>query len=397
MNRYLVKIKVFREVLFALVITLGLTSCSEYNNDSAITAGKTVFVYMIADNSLDSYVQENVDSMTAGMKNAITDCNLLIYQDAENETPRLLKISKKVDGTVNRTLIKTYAEQNSVSPTIMASVLKDMRTCCPSEHYSLVLWSHGYGWLPGGGNTRSLTTRWFGQDGNNYMDIGDLKTALSSGPHLDSILFDACFMGGVETDYALRNTADYIIASPSEVMGSGFPYQKLIPLLFGMDQTSGIKAAEAYYDYYRNQPVTDSTYPSGTVGCVKCSELDSLAVLTKLLIANHVSRLDAFDARNVQYMESYSPHLFYDLGDFISSFASDTERTAFEAQLTKTVVYKAATPTILSVSSFGIRYVTVNAFSGLNCYIPQSGLVADNAAYHKMEWYMAAGWNETTW
>ena len=61
MNRYLVKI--FRELLFALVITLSVTSCSENSYDSAIATRKTILVYMIANNSLSSYADENIDSM----------------------------------------------------------------------------------------------------------------------------------------------------------------------------------------------------------------------------------------------------------------------------------------------------------------------------------------------
>lgn len=44
----------------------------------------------------------------------------------------------------------------------------------------MVFWSHGEGWIPS-----PAKTRWFGQDGNNYMDIADLHAALQVAPDLD--------------------------------------------------------------------------------------------------------------------------------------------------------------------------------------------------------------------
>lgn len=385
-------------LLFMAVLTTAFCCC-ESEDTSIPIAEKTVLIYMIADNSLSDYAQINIDSMKEGMKQANAGEKVLIYEDTGSENPKLMSLTKYMDGTVKQTLLKTYKQQNSVSPTVMTSIFSDMCSYSPSSHYSLVLWSHGDGWFPGSGNTKAPTTRWFGQDGTNYMDIPDLKTALSSGPHWDSLLFDACFMGGVETDYALRTTADYIIASPSEVMGQGFPYQDIMYLLFGTSETSYIRTATAYYNYYKNQPITLSSYPSATIGCVKCSELDGLAAATKALITAHATDLNTFSPLPVQYLEGYIPHLFYDFGAFVGAFTMQSERSAFECQLQKTVVYKAATPTILSVVSYGNTYVPVKSFSGLNTYIPSVGSVYSgyNSSYHRTEWYTAAGWNATKW
>jgi len=388
MNRYLVKI--FRELLFALVITLSVTSCSENSYDSAIATRKTILVYMIANNSLSSYADENIDSMLVGMKSCNVGDNLLIYEEKVGEAARLLKMAKQSDGTVKRSVLKNYREQNSVSSTVMASVLSDMTEYSPSQSYGLVLWSHGYGWFPPNSRTKTIATRWFGQDGTNNMAIEDLKTALiSGGLHWDSILFDACFMGGVEIDYALRNTADYIIASPSEVLGQGFPYQTILPFLFGKTEMDYTEVAKAYYRYYKDLPITVNTYPSATIGCIKCSELEHLADVTRGLIAAHDAEIACLDASNVQHLEGYNPHLFYDFGDFIHSFLSLDECTIFDTQLNKTVIYKAATPRILSATSYSNNYITVKSFSGLNTYILQKGLDADNIAYRNTEWYMA--------
>lgn len=389
--------KYFKKILLILLAMPALFACTNDDDPVATYSGKTVIVYMVADNNLSSYVEANIDSMAAGMKRSKTKSNLLIYVDKSNNIPQLIRIVKDVDGTVKKYVIKNYEEQNSVSPTVMASVISEAVCRFPSQSYGLVLWSHGYGWLPGGGNTKTIPTRWFGKDGSYNMDIPDLVTALNAGPHFDYILFDACFMGGVETDYALRNNAGYIIASPAEVMGDGFPYSELMPSLFGTTEADYIKAARLYYEHYNTLQATGSSYPSAAVGCIKTSELAGLANQTAALIATHAAELNTFDASKAQHLEGYYPHLFYDFGDFIRLFATDNERTAFNEQLEKCVVYKACTSKILSATNYGNQLITISSLSGLNTYIPRSGMTIQNTAYHSTEWYAAVGWNKTQW
>ena len=62
------------------------------------------------------------------------------------------------------------------------------------------------------------------------MDISELAAAIDgSGVRFDYLLFDACFMSSVEALYDLRRAADYIVASPCEVMAHGFPYTTSTP------------------------------------------------------------------------------------------------------------------------------------------------------------------------
>lgn len=383
-----------KQLFFGLLILLLVAACNEEKELLSMYQGKTVLVYMVADNNLNGTVDKNIDSMAIGLKNSTISGNLLIYLDGQDQLPQLIQLVREADGRVTQKIVKTYVEQNSVSPKVMASVLKEVAEEYPSQSYGLVLWSHGYGWLPGSGNTKAISTRWFGQDGGYYMDVPDLVTALNAGPHFDYIMFDACFMGGIETTYALRRCTDYIIASPTEVIADGFPYSDIVSSLFGSTEADYIQVAKLFYEHYNAFPEAGR---SASVGCIKCSELESLASQTAKLITAHATALNTFSASGVQCLESYSPHLFYDLGAFVKTF-TEQESTVFEEQLNKAVVYKACTPKILSVSVGGVKiYIPINEFSGLNTYIPQSGQATRNTTYHSFEWYMAAGWNNTQW
>jgi hypothetical protein len=380
-----------KPIIFSLFILLIFTACR--HDDEPIVYNQTVLVYMVANNSLSSEVTANVDSMEAGLSHNKIDGNLLIYLDKGTQ-PELLQLVRDNHGTVTEKIIKTYTDQNSVSPTIMTSILNDVKNRYPSLNYGLVLWSHGDGWIPPT-NTKALSTRWFGQDGNNFMDIPDLVIALNGGPHFKFILFDACFMSGVETAYALRNNTDYLIASPSEVLADGFPYGQIISSMFGSNESDCIKTASTFYNYYNQQ---SGYMQSGSVGCIKCSELENLAAVTKQIITAHATDVNNINATNIQHLEGYSPHLFYDFGHFIDSFATSAEQSTFDAQLSKTVVYKASTPNILSVPSAGWGVIIpVSHFCGMNTFIPQSTTQLYNTEYHNTAWYTAAGWDKTNW
>ncbi len=382
------------KILIYLFLIFTLASCRNEDEAPSVSSGKTVLVYMVADNSLSTYVDNNIAEMREGMKGSPLNSKLIIYVDKLNSAPQLIKIEND-NGTINEKVVKNYQEQNSVSPNVMASVISDVVKKYPAQSYGLVLWSHGYGWIPGGSNTKAISTRWFGQDDTKFMDIPDLVTALNTGPHFDYILFDACFMGGVESSYALRKNASYLIASPAEVLGDGFPYKDIVPYFFGSTEADYIKISALYYNHYKDLTITSNEYPSAAIGCIKCSELDSLAAQTAKIITAHHAPVATINASGIQHFEGYSPHLFYDLGDFINAFATNKERLSFEQQLNKAVIYKACTPIILSVTFYGDMYITINTFSGLNTFIPQTETSILNKAYKSCEWYNAAGWNCT--
>ena len=81
------------------------------------------------------------------------------------------------------------------------------------------------------------------------MNISDLREALSVAPHLDFILFDACFMQSVEVLYELKEYANYIIGSPTEIPAPGAPYQKVVPAMLS-NTTTAVGIGKAYFEFY---------------------------------------------------------------------------------------------------------------------------------------------------
>ena len=199
------------------------------------------------------------------------------------------------------------------------------------------------------------------------MNITDMAAALPVGRKLDFLLFDACFMGSVEALYDLRNNAKQIIASPTEVMGNGFPYHQILPLLFAAN-IDAAKVAQVYVDSYRG-----TTYPSASVGVINTSELEALATTVKDLMAAHPD-YSSLDLSAIQAFELRKNHLYYDLDDYLAQLSGeDLYYQAFQEQLSKTVTYVDYTPTIYSAYGEPAGdFFALTHCCGLSSFIPQA-------------------------
>jgi len=383
-----------KKLFLLLSIIIIFSACN--NNDEPEKVSRTVLVYMVADNSLTDIVEANVDSMMAGFKATSNADNLIIYLDDSNKTPVLFKLKKNNDGSVTKEVIKNYSEQNSLDVSVMKGILSEVYSSYPADSYGLVLWSHGYSWVPSP-STKTVSTRWFGQDNStktqgdadDYMDIPDLANALTVAPHLDFIMFDACLMSSVEVAYQLKDCADYLIATPTEVIDLGFPYKQIIEPMFG-SQKNYTEIASRFYNYYN---AMSGQYKSATIAVTKCSEMDNLAAATKKIIVAHPLEFYTIVPSSIQLYDRVgsSDHFAYDFGNLIEDIATTEEWVSFQKQLNATVVYKATTDYFINLK------IDPNHFSGLGAYIPQQSQTAYNAFFKTLSWYYAAGWDQTAW
>ena len=104
--------------------------------------------------------------------------------------------------------------QSMAAPETLSGFVRWGAENYPAKKYALVLWDHG-----GGSKTGIFIDELFGGD---YMRLDELGEALrSSGVHLEAVLFDACLMAGIETAYAISDSAEWMIASEEVVAGMG--------------------------------------------------------------------------------------------------------------------------------------------------------------------------------
>lgn len=375
-----------RQVFFIVLVFLIFTGCEKEKNTEIIIPEKTLLVYMAGENTLSKYTWTNLASIIEGATGSdIEKYNLLVYIDAQNSLPGLFKIEKDRKGVVDSVRVKTYPEQNSADKDVMNELITDIFTAWPAAEKGLFLWSHGTAWLPS--NLSSF--RAFGQDGNNWMEINDLRDALPGG--LDYIVFDACYMASVEVVYALREKSSYIVGSSTEIIGDGFPYSRTIPLLLssGLLETRLRRVCENFYTYYASHPKGGS-YETANISLVKTAGLDNFAASCRpFLFGRYVDEEMVNPSQfglNLQALEyltspvSYS--YLYDFRSYMSLF--DTQNSV---NLSDVVLVKETTPT--AFFALPARSMPINTYCGLSIYVPQVRNPKMNDWYRQLDWYKA--------
>jgi hypothetical protein len=349
-------------------------SCNDKTPDEPRLKTRTVIVYIIADNTLNTEVEPDINEMERGWDNY--DGNLIVYVDQKKLTPYVLEIKSDRSNTVVSPKVMEYEEQNSCSVNVMAKVLADIKEMYPAKSYGLILWSHASGWLPATATPAAPSTRVFGEDSSETMEIAEL--AKLPGKY-DFFIFDACNMTGIESVFELRHNADYIVGSASEILGGGFPYNEISEFLF-KENADLVSVSQKFMSYYRS--FTDKAMQSAVLSVIKTDSLDNLAAVSRRLIQRHKDNIADIDLSEIQKYDSHATTLFHDFQDFIESISgNDSDLEAFRRLLQSIVVFKDYTPTMLNIFE-------IKRSCGLNCYIPGRFTNYD-IAYKNMEWYKA--------
>jgi len=337
-----------------------LVSCTK-DEDWSDPPSRTIIVYMAADNNLSYDAYDNIQEMQNGFSEK--GANLIVFMDPADDVPQILQIKH---GSTTR--VKTYSEFNSAEATQMGKVLSDIVEMYPAESYGLVLWSHGTSWLPAGRRLRS-----FGEDDGQQMNIPALAAILPV--HFDFILMDACLMGSIEVVYELKDKADFILASSTEIISNGFPYDRIIPELI-QAKPDLIKVATNYFNFYNQQ---QGAFRSATISLVNTKELDNLATITGQLLTGQTFDSETFDRLSVQRLDVFREQYAFDLLDFIEKAFPNADTGPFEDQLGKTILYKAHTPEF-------IEEFTISTYCGLSCYIPSGANDDLKEFYQQLAW-----------
>lgn len=399
------KIKIL-SLLFCLVM---LTAACHEDEDAPVYGSRTVLVYVAANNSLGNldFDSKDVQEMMEGMKSVEgTDNNLLVYLAGYRKTAKLIRLTKNGKGEVKQETVAEYNKQNSVSVDVMKEVFTTVFSNYPAKSYGIVFWSHGDGWI----YYQNPSTRWWGQDdeGKDYrMNILDLHEALSVAPHFDYILFDACYMQSVEVIYQLRDCADYFIGSPTEIPGPGAPYDMVVPALFSQSNPE-INIAKNYYTVYAEKydngnNMSNENWTGGvSISVVKSCEMLALATATKAVVqtASSKQQSNSIDISGILCYDPLRDKNYHDFMGFMQKIQENEQ--AFEDYkevYQSAVIWENTTVKNYCTYSTGVgRMVSMDGFEGLSTYILRGNSEIQDAYYRQsLQWYSAAGWNETGW
>lgn len=407
-----------RKCFFLTTLMLLFLSCSGEDEDVLRPEplpdvdGITVLAYMMANNSLDYEIMNNIRDMYFGLAEMDERVTLLVYWDGitpigENEKTHLIfkyetdgkggiNGAKALDESANTMeildraeIVKEYPSQLSVDKEVLFSVLSDMLALSPTERVGLIAASHASAWL----NTISTSGRSFGQDGigtSTTLLISEFVEAVErTGKTFDFMLFDACYMASLEVCYEFRHIADYQIASVMQVPGYGFPYHMFMKHLYEGTRDGYKRVCEEFVKFHESRVGMMRSW--GTVALVDSEGLEPLTEELRKEIVNHKDILSDFNVNDVQeYGRNQSKYLLSDVEHFVKVLNGGEVPEGFKNCLDNAVLYK----NCVEKATYTYDNVDADNFCGLGMYIPTAARPKWNAWFKTMEWFTVSGWDE---
>lgn len=359
-------------IFTAFIVFSLLFSCKKDSLENQVKVDHMVLIYMAANNNLRQDAINCLNKIESGFTGKQ---RLLVYIKTNSENSYILKIKHdKTDKIVSDT-IQIYGNENSSDPHLLSRVIKDARRYAPATSYGLILWSHASSWAPAGIRTKS-----FGEDRGTDMDIIDLKNALPS--DFSYIIFDACSMASIEAIYELKNKTRYILASPTEVLSTSYPYEQIVPYL-SADRDNLKIIGQKFIDYYKS---LNGDYASATVSLIATENLALLAQKTKELL-DLKRPTGSFNVVGIQRLDfdPTSRIIAYDFLDFLVHNYNPDDFASIKNQLNNVILFKGNTSSFLNSP--------IKTFSGISIYLPKADDPFQDY-YSKLEWYRSgAGYN----
>lgn len=367
-----------RIIQIVLIIFGGVffSSCEkdDDNDETPIQTKHVILAYLGGDNNLSSETYQKIEMIRQGWQGG-SNKKLLIYTDPADAVPSLIEIVSENGQNIKKTIL-SYNEENSASKEVFSRVIGEVTTLYPSSSYGLIIFSHASGWLP---ESTLTSPRSIIMDKKQEMELTDFAKAI---PHktFDYIIFEACFMTGIEVVYELKDKTNYILASSAEIVSPGFThiYPNSINHLSG--SLDGLKSfGKDAFAWFDNQT---GYLRSATFSIIKTSELTPLANWIK----NNADYTKSVDPMSIQHFDRYSYRLFFDFGDYYNSLLNtDIQKKELSQLLSNCVVWKEST------SSFMTDYkgFQIQQHSGLTTYISQEKFSFLNEEYQKLKWYKA--------
>ena len=431
----------------ALLLLLGVGCTSGKSSEESVEmladgeVEHTLVMYLIANNNLEASLYRNLLDAEEGMKGALPSTRLVVYLDNRNETT-LYEIRYRTYGSGEHVRycreLKKYPEQVSTTPEVMRGVLEDVKRLAPSKSYGLVLSGHGTGWFPKpssgtsydkqkvapmgqwGGVEHTFNferyvpeTRAMGYDlvmqpdgsyertDESFISASEIVEGLAP-IHFDYIIFDACFMSSVEFLYDLRNSADYVVASPVEILGVGLPYVEIVRTLMSV-QYDVRNVPEIVLNVYLRDNYFTAT-KSLALAVIDCSELEALAeavadVYASVRVGDYKATIrERVDMERVQVLDRMHPAAFYDLEDYVCELAGEGAlKEKFLTALGRAVAVVHHTEDIYSLGysddGFSMGYDNIEnkvdgvlELCGINTYIPCYNYPTTLSHYFQTSW-----------
>lgn len=416
--------KLFTLFIIGMLAAVALNSCSGEAEDVDSVNKQTILVFYPWTGStntsgLKSDLANNVDSICSGIcdRKGLNNTRVMVFfSDSYNKSTLYDLQYDETTKSVNRIPVKTYDGTSYSTADGIAELLNEVKQDAPALNYALIIGAHGCGWTYASdwvrypymarpykgtttsGNLDNFSGIQFGEDANHPLtrffgsvsydeaatDVSTLAEGIKkSGLKMQYILFDACYMGNVETAYELKDVTNYMIASSSEIMQYGLPYRSLWTYLNSATPNYS-SIVSTSINFYKT---TDTPYLN--LAAIDCRQMESLASVMKEMNA-HYTFSSTVPLDSIQPLDGFSPNLFYDFSVYVDSMnLSGYDKDKFTAQLKKTIKAAGSTDKVFTaLSSYQGSEITVKSYCGLTISDPSLHSVAIKGR-EKTGWWKA--------
>ena len=345
-------------------------------------------------NGLAASLKDNIKTICDNPVPLKTDPKaILIYEHYDNQAPILTRLYSDWRGSISRdTLLTLSKETVSTSVETMVKVLSYVQEEFQSDHYGLILSSHGTGWLPKSyytyfdGNGPRVSS--FGAEGGvtspdaAEIELTDLPHCIPF--HCDYIIFDACLMGGVEVAYEMKDVTDKIAFSATEILARGYQYDVLLSDVMKNSDYALEDFCSHFYEF--TQSMSSPSDRSCTISCVRTDKLEALAAICKPLFSKYRDQLMHLGPDDVQGFYRYNKQWFFDLEDMlVKAGVSSGERDNLEKAIKECVTYCNHTDGFLPNDN-GFK---IDTYCGLSSYLTGAGNDYLDGVYTYLAWNKA--------
>jgi hypothetical protein len=262
----------------------------------------------------------------------------------------------------------------------------------PADHYAVVLWDHGNGWLPVAEQKKKAPAFSYDDQTGHAIQTWQLSQAFK-GLHPDIIAFDCSLMQMSEVAFELSGVTPYLAGSEESPPGTGYPYQRVFGEFTNNPTGSPLTLSKAFVDgminepNYNNQKIEESVIDTSKLPAVA----SAAATLRGQLVAN-VGSLGATVPNLRTTVQSYLPTVnryFFDTVDLCTQLSAATSVSGLQAAcagmnqaVSQAVVWEGH-----NSNSPGSHGLSID-------FSPSSYFTKVQSSYNKLAWNQATSWSQ---
>jgi hypothetical protein len=200
-------------------------------------------------------------------------------------------------------------EQDMGDGNVLANFVEWSKKNYPAKRYMLIIWDHGQGWrftktVAFDGSSQETKQYFSDRSSNNAAyksvshdetnkselynrEIQDSLSELLKNQKINLLGFDACLMAMIETGYAFRGIANYMVASEELEPGEGWNYTDWLTALMKKPTMVEIDLGKVIVESYKKTYINKE--PNTTLSCIDLNQMENVAdqidKLSNLLIS----------------------------------------------------------------------------------------------------------------